>query len=118
ACLYAIAAGFFVASLTVGGNNYIVQEVDDSIRGRVFTALESVIRVSLLVSMIVIAPLSDLIGGGLRRFLEYEGVNTVLGIPITGSRLTLVLSSLIVFSAGLYGFKKLYWEVRDDDVTK
>jgi len=113
ACLFAVAAGFFVAALTVGGNNYIVSEVDDSIRGRVFTALESVIRVSLLVSMIVIAPLSDLIGGAMRRFLEYEGVSTILGIPITGPRITLVLAALIVFVAGLYGFKKLYWEVRD-----
>jgi dTMP kinase len=113
ACLFAIAAGFFVAALTVGGNNYIVSEVDDSIRGRVFTALESVIRVSLLVSMIVIAPLSDLIGGAMMRFLEYEGATKLLGIPITGPRITLVLAALIVFVAGMYGFKKLYWEVRD-----
>jgi len=113
ACLFAVAAGFFVAALTVGGNNYIVQEVEDSIRGRVFTALESVIRVSLLVSMIVIAPLSDLIGTAMRRFLEYEGVNTILGIPITGPRITLVLAAGIVFVAGLYGFKKLYWEARE-----
>ncbi|MCL2492125.1 MAG: MFS transporter [Coriobacteriia bacterium] len=117
ACLYAIAAGFFVASLTVGGNNYIVQEVDDSIRGRVFTALESVIRVSLLVSMIVIAPLSDIVGGAMRQFLEYEGVTTFFGLPMTGARITLVLSACIVFAAGLYGFKKLYWEKRDELVS-
>ena len=112
ACLYAIAAGFCVAALTVGGNNYIVQEVEDTIRGRVFTALESVIRVSLLISMIIIAPLSDIIGGAFRAFLETEGVYTLLGIPLTGSRITLVIAAIIVLCAGSYGFKKLYWEGR------
>jgi len=114
ACLYAVAAGFFIASLTVGGNNYIAQEVDDSIRGRVFTALESVIRVALLISMIVIAPLSDIVGGALRRFLQSEGVNTVMGFAITGPRITLMFSALVVFCAGLYGFRKLYWERREN----
>jgi dTMP kinase len=113
ACLFAIIAGFCVASLTVGGNNYIVHEVDDSIRGRVFTALESVIRVSLLISMIVIAPLSDIVGSAMSKFLDHEGVQSLMGIPVTGTGITLILAATIVFGAGLYGFKKLYWEARD-----
>lgn len=107
AALYALGAGVCIAALSVSGNNYVAHEVEDSLRGRVFTALESVIRVSLLISMVVVAPLSDLIGSGVRRFLSSEGIATVLGIPLTGARVTLVLAALIVASAATYGWAKL-----------
>ena len=57
------ASGFCVAEVTVAGNTYVAETVDDEIRGRVFTAMESVIRVALLLSMVVIAPLGDLVSG-------------------------------------------------------
>lgn len=108
-CLYATAAGFCIAALTVAGNNYIVAEVDDSIRGRVFTALESVIRVSLLISMMLVAPLSDILSKLIKKFLDAEGITTLLGIPLSGARITLLIASALVAVAAVYGFKKVYF---------
>ncbi len=59
--IFGFTAGFCIACLTVAGNTYVAQTVSDDIRGRVFTAMESVIRVSLLLSMVVVAPLADLL---------------------------------------------------------
>lgn len=108
-CLYATGAGFCIAALTVAGNNYIVSEVEDTLRGRVFTALESVIRVSLLISMMFVAPLSDILSKLIKKFLDAEGITTMMGIPLSGSRITLLIASAIVLLAALYGFKKVYF---------
>lgn len=108
-CLYATGAGFCIAALTVAGNNYIVAEVEDNLRGRVFTALESVIRVSLLISMMLVAPLSDILSKIIKKFLDAEGITNLLGIPLSGSRITLLIASVIVLSAAIYGFRKVYF---------
>lgn len=109
AALYALAAGTCISALSVAGSNYISHEVSHVLRGRVFTALESVIRVSLLISMVVVAPLSDLVASIVRRVLTAEGVASIIGIPVTGPRITLVLASGIVATAAYYGFRKLYF---------
>jgi MFS family permease len=114
AALYAIGAGACIAMLYVTGNNYIIKHVADEIRGRVFTSMEAVIRISLLASMIITAPLSDAIGQILRRFLNEHGIASVFGLPLTGERLTLMISALIVAGAAYYGFKKLYFEGRKE----
>ena len=115
AALFASGAGLCISALSVSGANYIATEVADELRGRVFTAMESVIRVSLLISMVAIAPLSDLIGGIVRRFLSAEGIVEVMGIPITGARMTLVLASGIVAGAAVYGYRSLYSSPTDQD---
>ena len=110
ATLYAIGAGACIALVYVTGTNYIIQNVSDDLRGRVFTSMEAVIRIALLVSMIVTAPASDFIGKFLRNFLNSHGMTKVLGLPLTGERLTLLFSALIVAFAAWYGFKKLVLE--------
>ena len=55
-------AGVCIATLTVAANSYIVRTTSDDIRGRVFTAMEAVVKVSLLLSMLIMAPLADLVG--------------------------------------------------------
>lgn len=106
--VFAIAAGACIAVLTVAGNSYVVHTTADEIRGRVFTALESVVRVALLLSMIVMAPLNDLIGRfvmGFARTSQLVPDNVMLTAP----RVTLQLSALIVLGAAVYGFKTLQW---------
>jgi len=110
ACLFAAAAGFCISMVSVTGNNYIVQHVADEIRGRVFTALESVIQISLLVSMVVTAPVSDFIGSVIRDIFYSLGMHTLFNLALTGPRLTLIVASFIVLAAGAYGFKKLYFD--------
>jgi dTMP kinase len=106
--LFATAAGACIAVITVSGNSYVVHTTADEIRGRVFTAMESVIRVSLLLSMVVTAPLNDVLGGFVRRFATRWGF--VPGrVTLTGPRVTLLLSALIVIGAAIYGFRTLEW---------
>lgn len=108
ASLFAGAAGFFIAQVTVAGNTYVTQTVEDSLRGRVFTALESVVRVALLLSMVVVAPMGDLIGTVVRRVVEARGILPA-DVVLTSSRLTLTFAALIVLIAAVYAYRRLEW---------
>jgi dTMP kinase len=105
--IFGVTAGFCIACLTVAGNTYVVRTVSDEIRGRVFTAMESVIRVSLLVSMVVVAPIGDLLASLVRR-LTGEVTDATW---FTGPRLTLLLASFIVLGAAYYAYRTLDWRV-------
>lgn len=114
AALFATVAGACIAMLTVAGNSYVVHTTSDTLRGRVFTALESVIRVALLLSMVVMAPLNDLIGSAVVRLVSDQGMATQR-LAMTGPRTTLLVSAGIVMSAAVYGFMVLRWRECDDE---
>ncbi len=103
AALFAIGAGFFVAQVTVAGNTFVADTVPNEVRGRVFTALESVLRVALLTSMLVVAPIGDLLSIFAGRFLPRTG------LPLSGPRLTLILASFIVLGAAAYAMRAVPW---------
>ncbi|MEA5076689.1 MAG: MFS transporter [Coriobacteriia bacterium] len=105
--IFGITAGFCIACLTVAGNTYVARTVTDDIRGRVFTAMESVIRVSLLMSMIVVAPLADVLAGIIRS------LSAGMTDPswFTGPRVTLQIASLIVLGAAYYAYRTLDWRI-------
>jgi MFS family permease len=109
ASLFAVGAGFCLAAVTVAGNTYVQETVCVQLRGRVFTALESVIRVALLLSLVVTAPLGDLIGGIVRDVVEARGILPD-DVVLTGSRITLTIASFIVLGAAYYGFRTLEWK--------
>ncbi len=108
AALFAAAAGLGIAVVTVAGNTYVIYTVADDIRGRVFTAMESVIRVSLLLSMIFMAPLGDFAAGIVKRIVESQG-GELANVTVTGSQVALQLASLLVMGAAVYAFKTLNW---------
>src|SRR5574340_255493 len=109
AIAFGFTAGFSIASLTVAGNTYVVRTVSDDLRGRVFTALDSVIRVSLLLSMIVVAPLADLLGAWIGKLSEgMSGPSW-----FSGPRVTLQIASLIVLGAAYYAYRTLNWRAAD-----
>ncbi len=112
ASMFAVAAGFGVAQVTVAGNTFVAEAAPDEQRGRVFTALESVLRIALLLSMIVTAPIGDLVGKWVRDFAES---NRVLpqNIVLTGPRLTLWFASAIVFVAAAYAMRAIQWRAGD-----
>jgi MFS family permease len=101
AAIYGMIAGFCIATVTVAGNTYIVYTVDDEIRGRVFTALESVIKVALLLSMVVMAPLGDLVSSAVKWFIDARDIQAI-NVTLTGSQITLLLGASIVFAAAIY----------------
>ncbi|MGV8083231.1 MAG: MFS transporter [Coriobacteriia bacterium] len=114
--IFAIVAGACIATVTVAGNSYIVRTTADELRGRVFTALESVIRVALLLSMIIMAPIADLVSRAVRNFIVTSGLPQ--STTWTGSRLTLQLAALVVLGAAYYAFRTLGWrqcEEAEDD---
>jgi dTMP kinase len=112
ASIFVALAGVGIAMVSVAGNSYVARTTADELRGRVFTALESVIRVSLLVSMVVMAPLADLIGGYVEDFVMSHGL-APSAVTMTGSRITLQLSALLVIGAAVYGFRALRWHECD-----
>ena len=111
--IFAIIAGACIATVTVAGNSYVVRTTADELRGRVFTAMESVIKVALLLSMIVMAPLADVIGKLVQNFVAANHL-TPGSVTFTGSRLTLLISALIVLGAAAYAFKTLSWRECDE----
>lgn len=108
ALVFTTLAGLAVAVVSVAGNSYVVRTVADEIRGRVFTALESVIRVALLFSMVVFPLVGDLVASVMQRLTEQRGI-LPLSITFTGSRVTLQLASLVVAGAAVYGYRTLDW---------
>ncbi len=108
AALFAIGSGFCVAQVTVAGNTFIAETVADEVRGRVFTALESVLRVALLASMVIVAPLGDLVSGRVQQFVQ-EGGGNPAELVLTGSRITLIIASVIVLAAAVYASRAIPW---------
>ena len=116
ACIFTAVAGGCIAALTVAGNSYVVRTTSDRIRGRVFTAQESVIRVSLLLSMIVMAPLGDVVARIIRAIVSRSGV-PYDEVYLTGPRITLWVASAIVLAAAGYAFKTLHWREAEECVA-
>ena len=119
AAIFAVTAGVCLAIVTVAGNTYVIHTVADEIRGRVFTAMESVIRVSLLLSMLVMAPVADLAGRIVKAIVESRGM-TPSSVTVTGSQVALQLASLVVLAAAVYAYRTLNWrrceEVAEESV--
>jgi dTMP kinase len=116
ACIFTAVAGACIATLTVAGNSYIVRTTTDAIRGRVFTAQESVVRVSLLLSMVVMAPLGDIVGRVTRDVVTRSGV-PYDAVYLTGPRMTLWFASAIVIGAALFAFKTLRWREAEQGIA-
>ena len=109
----ATAGSLPVAALLVGlmgvavGPVYVVgfvllqEEVTDELRGRVFSSLNTLVRLCVLVSMIVGPLLAALLGGLSDRWLGGSMTITAVHVALPGVRLTLWLAGLIIISAGV-----------------
>ena len=115
AAVFAVLAGACIATVSVAGNTYVVRTTTDDIRGRVFTALESVIRVALLLSLVVMSPINDLIAVLIGQIAIVSGVLPA-DVALWAPRITLWVASAIVLGAAFYGFRTLSW--RRCDVTE
>lgn len=113
ACIFTALAGACIATLTVAGNSYVVRTTSDAIRGRVFTAQESVIRVSLLASMIIMAPFGDIVAKLIRGAVARSGV-PYDDVYLSGPRITLWVASMVVIGAAIYAFRTLNWRQAEE----
>jgi dTMP kinase len=115
--IFAGGAGFCIATLTVAGNSYIVRTTSDDIRGRVFTAMEAVVKVALLLSMLIMAPLADLVGARIEAFVRANALAPTTWTT-TGSRITLQFSAMLVIAAGIYGYRVMRWRECEEPVPE
>ncbi len=109
----ASAGSLAVAALLVGvmgvavGPVYVVgfvllqEEVTDELRGRVFSSLNTLVRLCVLVSMVVGPLLAALLGGLSDRWLGGSMTITAVHVALPGVRLTLWLAGWIIISAGV-----------------
>jgi len=100
ALVLAAVAGMAVATFYVTVYTYLQERVEDELRGRVFAALESMLRISLLVSLAATGPIADLIG---RRTAHLDGI----GLRLNGAQVTLVGGSILVLAAAVWAYMKV-----------
>jgi dTMP kinase len=92
--------GVSVGPIYVIGFVLLQQEVDDELRGRVFSSLNTLVRLCILVSMVA-GPLLAAILGKVSSALLDEKLGLAAGtIALPGVRLALWLAALIIFGAG------------------
>ncbi|MGH9084080.1 MAG: MFS transporter [Acidimicrobiales bacterium] len=102
------ASAFFVALLGVcAGSVYVLgftllhESVDDELRGRIFSALYTLVRFCVLIAFAVGPFLSDLLDRLSVRLFERHVAWGEVDIFIPGVRLTLWLAGLIIIGAGV-----------------
>ncbi len=96
-------AGVSLSGIWISGYTYIHRVVDDEERGRVFAALEVVIRVSLILSLVLSGVLADLIGNRQERMFGYL-------IKFNGSQIVMALGAFLIFFASLNTWRKILRE--------
>lgn len=100
AILFSVSAGIAGGLAAVTLYTVLQEKVEDLIRGRIFTALESVLRISLLVSVALTAAIADLIG---ERQISFGGY----AIHLNGARTTLFLGGIMVTLAGVFAYRAI-----------
>lgn len=101
AALFVGLMGITIGPVYVMGYVLLQEEVEDDLRGRVFSSLNTLVRLCVLVAMVA-GPLLAALLGGLSDQL-FGGSLTVgaVTIAIPGVRLTLWLAALIIMGAGV-----------------
>jgi dTMP kinase len=106
--------GIFILGIC-GGSVYVVgftllhENVDDELRGRIFSALYTIVRLCLLIAFALGPFLSELLDTLSGRLFTNRTI-TVLGrdLFVPGERLTLWLAGVIILAAGMV----VYWSLR------
>jgi hypothetical protein len=75
----------------------VQKEVSDELRGRIFVALETILKVSLLLSLSVTGALADLWDVLIKRFK--------ISWQISGAQVIILLGGVTVVIAGLYSLR-------------
>lgn len=111
AILFSVIAGIALGFLSVIGYTTIQENVSDDIRGRVFAALETILRVSLILSLAISGAIADIID---KRSIKFGGFD----FSLNGAQTTLFLGGIIVVFAGLFAFKSEVRKQKAGDLRK
>jgi dTMP kinase len=91
-----LALGFFAGIAYVLGLTLLGHEVDDSVRGRTFGLVTSLMRIALLVSVAAAPALAGAIG-----------VHTFGGFDVNGVSVTLLLGGLLAITVGFFSYRAM-----------
>jgi dTMP kinase len=101
AALFVALLGVCAGSVYVLGFTLLHESVDDELRGRIFSALYTLVRLCVLLAFAVGPLLSDLLGRLSEQLVEGEITLGEITIAVPGVRLTLWLAGLIIIGAGV-----------------
>ena len=107
AALFVAILGVCAGSVYVLGFTLLHESVDDELRGRIFSALYTLVRFCVLLAFAVGPFLADLLGRLSRNVFDSHISVLGLGIAIPGVRLTLWLAGLIIMGAGVLAVRSL-----------
>lgn len=107
AALFVAILGVCAGSVYVLGFTLLHESVDDELRGRIFSALYTLVRFCVLIAFAVGPFLSDLLERLSQRWFDGHISVVGLGIAIPGVRLTLWLAGLIIMGAGVLAVMSL-----------
>ena len=101
AALFVGLMGITIGPVYVMGYVLLQEETDDDLRGRVFSSLNTLVRLCVLVAMVA-GPLLAALLGGISEDLFGSTLSVgAATIAIPGVRLTLWLAALIIMGAGI-----------------
>jgi dTMP kinase len=101
AALFVSLLGVCAGSVYVLGFTLLHESVDDELRGRIFSALYTLVRLCVLIAFAVGPLLSDLLDRLSRQLFDRAISLFGFEIAIPGVRLTLWLAGLIIMGAGV-----------------
>ena len=99
AAVFVALMGVFAGSVYVLGFTLLHENVEDELRGRIFSALYTLVRLCVLLSMAIGPVLADLFDG-LSRSLVGGRIELGIEVAVPGVRLTLWLAGVIMLVAG------------------
>jgi dTMP kinase len=100
AVLLVVLMGFFAGIAYLAGITLLGTEVDDTLRGRTFALVQSLVRAALILSLAVAPFLVGLVG---RHTTHLASV----AIPLTGDRVVLFAAGLVAVLVGVVAYRQM-----------
>src|SRR5207245_1620705 len=97
----------------VVGFTILQENVEDELRGRIFAALYTLVRLCLIVSLTLAPLLSGLLNGLSNRYFNRQITVGGFSVGLPGGRLTLWLGSIIIIVAGLLASRAMRVHLRE-----
>jgi dTMP kinase len=99
AAFWVAVMGIFAGSVYVLGFTLLHESVEDELRGRIFSALYTLVRLCVLLAMAVGPLLADVLDGVSDRLVDGQ-IDVGIEVSVPGVRLTLWLAGVIMLVAG------------------
>ena len=115
AALFVALLGMCAGSVYVLGFTLLHESVDDELRGRIFSALYTLVRLCVLIAFAVGPLLSDLLDKLSSRLVHREISLFGASIAVPGVRLTLWFAGLVIVGAGFLAVKALGIPLRSEE---